>query len=198
MSRRPTVAAVGLLVGVALSGCGAGQQAQVYQQRTAADSTSAQVGDLAVRNVVVLAPTKDRLLARGTDAQVELFVANGGDKPDMLTMASSPDATSTVLLQGAKSVPSVPIPALGLGGPGYTISLHGLTRDLYPVDYVKLTLAFANNGHADLLVPVQSPVDVSSESTDSPARGQAPPSSHAPGSGGNLQSSSSPGPVSTS
>lgn len=199
MIRRPaTLAATGLLATAALSGCGAGQQAQVYQPRTAAAGTSAQVGDLAVRNVFVQAPTSDRLLPRGGDAQVEVYVANESSEPDMLTTAASADATSATLLQGARPVQSMPVPALGVGGPGYTIVLHGLTRNLRPVDYVQLTLSFAVNGHTDLLVPVQSPVDVTSESTDSPARAEppAPPASAAPGSGGDSQSSSAPGPAS--
>jgi copper(I)-binding protein len=173
VSRRPTAAAAAsLLLGVALAGCGAGQQAQVYAQRSTADGTNAQVGALSVRNLLIRAPKTGRILPRGGEAQAEVTVVNNSNRPDLLTMASSPDAASVALMHGAKPVQSMPVPSLGLVGAGYTIALHGLTRDLHPGEYVQLTLAFADNGHTDLLVPVQSPTDMSSQSIKAPVRSQ--------------------------
>jgi len=161
VTRRRLVVAVGVLTVAALSGCGAGQRAAVYQVRTSEDGTNAQLGQVLAANLLVRAPTTGRTLPQGGDAQITGEFVNNSDKPDTLTSVSSADAAAVVLLlHGRTVVPSLAVPPLGVGGLGSTIELHGLRRELHPGDYVSLTLQFAVNGHADVQVTVQSPTDV--------------------------------------
>ena len=160
VTRRRLVVAVGVLTVAALSGCGAGQRAAVYQVRTSEDGPNAHLGQVLAANLLVRAPTTGRTLPQGGDAQITGEFVNNSDKPDTLTSVSSADAASVVLLPGRTVVPSLAVPPLGVGGLGSTIELHGLRRELHPGDYVTLTLQFVVNGHADVQVTVQSPTDV--------------------------------------
>ena len=82
---RPTVgrAAGVVLALVALTGCGAGFEAQTYQERSSADSVNAAVGSIAVRNLSVL-PEGDGVLEAGDDAEVILTLVNVGGDDDRL------------------------------------------------------------------------------------------------------------------
>ncbi len=159
VTRRRLVVAVGVLTVAALSGCGAGQRAAVYQVRTSEDGTNAQLGQVLAANLLVRAPPPGGPCLRAATLRSPGEFVNNSDKPDTLTSVSSADAAS-VLLHGRTVVPSLAVPPLGVGGLGSTIELHGLRRELHPGDYVSLTLQFAVNGHADVQVTVQSPTDV--------------------------------------
>lgn len=157
MNRRPLLAsAAALAATVALVGCGSGQSAQTYKQRTAADSTNTQLGSLALRNLAITAPPGDALLATGGDAVVRGTFVNEGDQADMLVGATSDAATTVALKAGDAAVPSVAVPPNGLSAGDASIVLQGLTRPLRPGDYVTVTLHFARNGRSDVLVPVQA------------------------------------------
>lgn len=159
-SGRPSLAAapaLGLAAAVAvvaLTGCGVGQKAQVYRERTTEDSTNTAVGAIAVRNLAINAPTDGLVLLRGTDAPMTVTFVNVGSEDDTLVSASTPAATSVDIV-GPTS--TVPIPRLSQAPSSYDLVLRGLTRDLPAASYITLTLDFQRNGTKQVLVPVRVP-----------------------------------------
>ena len=158
MSRRTLpVTTVALLATVAaLAGCGAGQSSQTYQPRTAADSTNASVGSLALRNLAIAPPSTGIALLAGGDAVLTGTFVNEADKADKLLSATTDVAPTVELQQAGAVVADIPVPALGLSSGEASLVLRGLTRTLRPGDYVTVTLAFAENGRKDVSVPVRN------------------------------------------
>lgn len=149
---RVTVPAVGVAAALLLGGCGIGQKAQTYQERTVGDATNTAVGSIAVRNIAVLGPRSGVTLTKGSDAQLVFTMVNDGPQDDVLLSASTPAATSVVI---SGPTPRLQLPRLTDADPRYTMTLNGLTRDLQTGEYVDLTLEFQRNGTRSLLVPVQ-------------------------------------------
>ncbi|HEU0102568.1 MAG TPA: copper chaperone PCu(A)C [Mycobacteriales bacterium] len=145
--------AVGLAATLLLAGCGAGQRAEVYQERTVADATNDAVGAIAVRNLAVEAPEEGRVLQQGTDASLVVTLVNKGAEDDILVSATTPAAQS-VRVTGPSA--GVPVPRLGTSSGEYSLELVGLTRDLPTGTYIDLTLNFQRNGTKTMLVPVQT------------------------------------------
>ena len=158
MSRRiPPVPAVALFAtAAALAGCGAGQSSQTYKPRTAADSTNASVGALALRNLALSPPSTGVALLAGGDAVLTGTFVNEADKADMLLSATTDAAPTVQLQQAGAAVTTIPVPALGRSSGEASLVLRGLTRTLRPGDYVTVTLAFAENGRTDVSVPVRN------------------------------------------
>ena len=156
-ARRPRALAAGAVPAVAavllLTGCGAGQRAQVYQERTVADATNDSVGTIAVRNLAVEAPEQGLVLRQGTDAPMIVTLVNEGAEDDVLLSATTPAAAS-VRVVGPTS--SVPVPRLQTSSGAYSLVLTGLTRDLPAGTYIQLTMNFQRNGTKTMLVPVQT------------------------------------------
>lgn len=150
---RTSTVALGLAAGLLLVGCGAGQRAQVYQERTTADATNDSVGAIAVRNLAVEAPTEGRVLPQGSNARLVVTLVNEGGDDDTLTSVTSPAAASVRIL-GPSS--TVPVPRLSSSPGEYSLVLTGLTRDLPTGTYIELTLNFERNGGKTMLVPVQT------------------------------------------
>ncbi len=150
---RGAAPALGVVLALALSGCGAGLKAQTYQERTVADATNDAVGALALRNVHVQSPRGTGTYAVGDDARVLLTIINEGTEPDRLVQAST-DAAASVAVAGpngrATTLTIAPIST----AKGYSLVLRGLTRALRPGEYVNLSLTFQENGTQELLVPV--------------------------------------------
>ena len=158
MSRRtlPVTAVALLATATALAGCGAGQSSQTYQPRTAADSTNASVGSLALRNLAITAPSTGVALLAGGDAVLTGTFVNEADKADKLLSATTDVAPTVELRQAGAVVADIAVPALGLSSGDASLILHGLTRTLRPGDYVTVTLAFAENGRKAVSVPVRN------------------------------------------
>ena len=157
-ARRMASGLLAMATAAAVSACGAGLDAQTYQQRTAAAGVSDAVGSLALRNVSVEAPPIGEEHEVGSDVQLTITVSNDGQEQDALVAASSSAADEVVVLADGKEQ------ALIVGGlestrGRFVIELRGLTRPIRSGDYVDLALRFADNGTAELLVPVASPDD---------------------------------------
>ena len=135
------------------SACGAGLDAQTYQERNNASSSNASTGDLQLRNIAVEAPPSEAGYEIGDDATVIVTVTNRGDEDDRLVEVTSPAAREVVVLAGGSERDMV-VPAKGSTGSAVTLELRGLTRPLRPAEYVELNFRFADNGTAQVLAPV--------------------------------------------
>lgn len=146
----------GLAAALLLTGCGAGQKAQVYQERTVADATNTSVGTIAVRDLAIQAPARGLVLRQGTNATMSVTLINEGGDDDVLQSAST-DAATGVRVVGPTS--SLPVPRLSTASSDYSLELVGLTRDLPTGTYINLTLSFQRNGVKSMLVPVETTPD---------------------------------------
>jgi len=149
---RPAGTAAGLAALLLVAGCGSGQRAQTYQERTVAEATNSAIGDIAVRNIAVMAPPQGTVYPAGSSAPVQLTLVSQGPEDDILVSATSPAASS---VQVTGPTPQLTVPRLGSSDPAYSLMLTGLTRELATSQYVDITLAFQRNGSGTMLVPVQ-------------------------------------------
>lgn len=138
-----------------LTGCGAGFDAQTYQERAVADVTNTAVGALALRGLSV-APGSDGVLRPGDDADVQMVVVNEGTEADRLVEVTSPAAESVDLIEteSGEVVEELEIPSLGTTGGSAGLVLRGLTEELRSGETVELTLRFERNGEVTVIVPV--------------------------------------------
>ena len=173
MLRPRGTASCALVLGLALSGCGAGFEAQTYQERSSADSVNAAVGTIAVRNLSVL-PESDGVLEAGDDAEVRVTLVNNGAEDDRLVEASSPEASSVELLSEGSESSSVDLPRLGTTGNQLGLVLTSLRDDVYAGDVVEVVLRFERAGE----ITLQAPVAVTNEYDDERERSE---NFHVPG-----------------
>lgn len=143
----------GLLV--AVTGCGAGQDPEVYRERATVDAALASVGQLELRNVRIEPPARGEDELSG-EATASLAVVNTGTRGDELVSVSTPAAT-TVDLRGAEgaNLDAVAIPPRSvLGNTDLRIALRSLTAPLRPGQTIEMTFVFRDNGRRTLQVPV--------------------------------------------
>lgn len=154
-ARRAALPATALGAVLALTGCGAGFDAQTYQERTVADVTNAAVGALALRGLQV-SPGSDGVLKPGDDADVRIVVVNESAEADRLVEASSPVAESVDVIEteGGSVVDELEVPALGTTGGSAGLVLRGLSDEVLAGETVELTLRFERNGELTVRVPV--------------------------------------------
>lgn len=159
---------------LALAGCGAGQVTQTDAQVAAIDGASADVQDIALRDVLLSYPENTQgSYPAGSDVPVQFTIVNQGTGADTLTSVSTP-AARQVLVQGNTTVPaSTSVVSNGEagsgGGPAGTrpaspldagemrIVLTGTTRTLRPGQNIDLTFVFRNAGTVTLPVPIGPP-----------------------------------------
>lgn len=94
--------AVGLMA-LGIAGCSAGQVTQTDSIEPAVNGNRGNVGDIALRDVMVAYPESGRYTA-GDDAPLVLTIVNTGGTDDVLTSVTSPAATKVELL-GDTSLP---------------------------------------------------------------------------------------------
>lgn len=152
MSRRTTLAAA-VLAPLLVAGCGSGQDAQTYQERTLGDATNSSVGALALRNIAVLPPPTEGVWEEGSDVPVSVAVINAGSEPDRLVEVTSDVTDDVQVLQTGVFVDALEVPPLG-PAEGYSLLLRDVTRDLVPGRLVTVTFRFEANGEVEVLVPV--------------------------------------------
>ena len=99
------LATCGLAAAFALSGCGAGQISQTATQEPAVNGTSANIGDIALRNIHLRAGQSSDYVQPGRDIEL-IFVAanNSPDEDDKLLSITS--EFGTVTLTGDTAVPA--------------------------------------------------------------------------------------------
>jgi hypothetical protein len=99
------LAACGLTAAVVLSGCGAGQVSQTATQQAAVNGTSANIGQIAVRNAHIRATQTTDYVEPGREAEL-LFVASN-DSPDVNDkLVSITSDLGTVSLTGDTNLPA--------------------------------------------------------------------------------------------
>jgi copper(I)-binding protein len=87
---------------LATSACAAGQRAQTADQKPTLDGTEASIGQLDLRDVAVVAPTKGTFYAPGTGAELTMVIVNVGHSTDHLTSITS----SAITGWGSYSAPA--------------------------------------------------------------------------------------------
>jgi periplasmic copper chaperone A len=156
LPRPARTSALALALGRALTCCGAGFEAQTYQQRQVADGTNAAMGAVGVRNITV-EPGPDRgAHEAGADAEVTLTLANDGSEDDRLVEVSSPDAESVDIVEGddGDTVDSLDLPRLGTTGTAAGLVLRSLTERVSAGEFIEVTMRFERNGELTVMVPV--------------------------------------------
>lgn len=149
----PRLLAVTGLLALALSGCGAGLDAQTYQTRTVGDASNADLGPLAIRNAFVNPPAGGFTYPAGADARGVFRVTNGSPEADTLLEVTSEDAAEVaVLADGAPG--ELEVPAGGSTEESAGFVLRDLAEDLMTGEFVTLTFRFERAGTLDVLVPV--------------------------------------------
>jgi copper(I)-binding protein len=121
---RAATVGVLLLSPVVLSACSAGQTAQTGLEQRDKTGGRAQVGDLAIREVTLAYPDGGSY-ASGSDAELQIAIANDGGQDDTLTGISGDgfsgavftDATSAAALTAAPPSTSAAAPAAATGTP---------------------------------------------------------------------------------
>ena len=95
-----------LVVGLALTGCGAGQMAQTATQQAAVDGASGDAGDdIALRDVLMpSSPNPGGSYPAGSSVPVLATIINSGDEADELVAVTSPMA-GRVQVSGTVRIP---------------------------------------------------------------------------------------------
>ncbi len=106
------LAACGLAVAVALSGCGAGQVSQTATQEPAVNGTSAAVGQIALRNIHLRAAQKTDYVEQGSPVEL-LFVAVNGSPDTNDKLVSVTSDVGTVSISGDSTVPASGVLVVG-------------------------------------------------------------------------------------
>ncbi|RMI29355.1 hypothetical protein EBN03_26215 [Nocardia stercoris] len=169
MRRALAVAALAAGAALALSGCGAGQISQTASQQSAVNGNTADIGQLALRDVRILTPqSADYTNTSGGKAVLAFTVTNqSGSVADQLTSIKS-DLGDVKLTPATVDVP--PLKAVVAAAPGKVaadtgsgdavvlVEISGLHRDVTPGLTYPVTFNFKQNG----TVAVSAPVDAGS------------------------------------
>jgi hypothetical protein len=142
--RRTGLAGAAVLTASALTACGAGFDAQTTQPYQAAEGTNGQTGELAVRNVLVLADEEGKGELYGA-------IVNTGDTEDHLTGIQVGSSQQGVTVSGMRTFTlragqSLMIPPAG----GKPVEVTGAK----PGTMLKLTLVFGDAAPLTATVPV--------------------------------------------
>ncbi|QSB15060.1 hypothetical protein JQS43_01370 [Natronosporangium hydrolyticum] len=171
------MAATSGLLGLALVGCGATQNAATAQDRPSVPGVNVSDEGVSARNVIIeFAPEG---YAVGENAPVRMALINETMEPVQLTSVSSPaaqevtvrDAVTVTLPRPDPEDPAIADPAptdpaaasqeVALGPEGFidvTFELTGLTEELGLAAVVPLTLTFDNGAELSLMAPVAPPL----------------------------------------
>lgn len=181
VARMPVAAVSGLVLGLALAGCGAGQDAATSSARTSIPGVNADDQGVAIRNARV--PFAPQGYPAGADAPVELSVINNGPEPVQLVDQSSPVAGTVTVVSavpvggstgpGGEEPPSGEQPPGGEGPPNggagpqlllapgeavtATLQVAGLREPLTGIGSLPLVLTFDNGAGFTLAVPSAPP-----------------------------------------
>ena len=154
---RPAAALLAGALVLGLSACGSGFQANTYDARNLDDATNTTVGTMALRNVYLASPDEGILHEEGSDAQLQIAIANTGREADTLVDISTDAASDAQILLDGRTLSSLEVPAGGLTDPELQIELTGLTRDLRSGEFFTVTVRFERAGETTFGVPVGSP-----------------------------------------
>lgn len=174
---RLTAAAIGFptAVGLALTGCSAGQHAQTAEKRPAVEGVSADIADLQIRNAYLAAPGDDGKYEAGTEVPLEMVVTStgAGDEITSITVdgeeatvatsgdvareSGGPEGDSDTQAQDTGPGSPMEIPPGGIlivGEDGEATVTATLTDETYPATLIPVTITFSEAGEVELEVPV--------------------------------------------
>jgi len=168
-------AVLGLGAALVLAGCGAGQITQTGGMLPAADGALGQAGSLSVRNAsLVNRDVCEQAYPAGSDAPLQLTIANAGQRDDELVSVSSTNATGAAI-EGQKTVVANSTLTVGASTSALTqvgqanVTLNGLKSVVWPGQLVPVTLTFRDSGSVTLDLPIGSPTKTLSCSTPTSA-----------------------------
>lgn len=159
------LAVVGAVAAVTLTGCGTGQQSQTASQQSAVNGSSANIGDIALRDVRIQADQTGYAIQPGKPVNLLFVVTNQSpDFPDRLLGVSSDIGAVTVT--GDAAVP--PLGTLLVGDPyrqaaaalnavkpaSAITATVALDKPISSGPLSNFTFTFARAGQATLGVPV--------------------------------------------
>ncbi|MGH4023759.1 MAG: copper chaperone PCu(A)C [Pseudonocardiaceae bacterium] len=160
-----------------LAGCGAGQVTQTDAQVAAIDGASADLQNIALRDVLISYPENAQgSYPAGSDVPVQFTIINQGASADTLTSVTT-QAARRVVVQGNTTVPAEmsvassgesesdsaaptsagPVSPLDVGE--LRIVLTDTTRTLRPGQNIELTFVFKKAGAVTLPVPMGPPAE---------------------------------------
>jgi hypothetical protein len=181
----PVLGTLALAAVAALTGCSAGQVTQTSTQVPTVQGASADVGDLALRDIRILYPSGGTY-AEGSTAELALVVTNQGLSEDALievtgeffesatlpagdpTATPTPTATATATAtatpsgdEPAKGGVEAVVPAQGILQFGTsespTIELTDLTEEISVAEVFLVTFVFEQAGEVTVEIPVAAP-----------------------------------------
>ena len=140
---------------LALSACGANFEAQTYQEQSTSVGNNSAVGSIDIRNIAIV-PGSDGTVPKGSDADVQMTLANDSGDDDRLLSASTPAAASVAVVdrRTGTTATDLTIPRFGTTGTQSGLVLRSLTGNLRSGQTVPLTLRFERNGEVTVTVPV--------------------------------------------
>ena len=177
MSSQPrltrVIAVLALAALAALAGCSSGQVTQTARQASTVNGASAEVGDLALRNIQIIFPTTGAY-NEGDTARLAMTVVNRTIAQDRLLEVTgdfferasvpsddteSEDTESDDTEAEASVETAIPAEAGVLFGTSDSppIELEDLTERLIPAQTVSITFVFETAGEVTVEVPVANP-----------------------------------------
>lgn len=161
---------IGLAAGMAacgliLSGCGAGQIAQTANQESAVNGTSANVKEIALRNVHLQAVQESDFLEPGTTVQLMFVAANNSTETDDRLTALTSDV-GEVTLSGNSVVPAGKALVVGvpdgqaefspMGSTTPTTAEVALSKPITNGLTYNFTFDFEKSGRVTVAVPISA------------------------------------------
>ena len=148
MSRSPrrvaSVAVAALALGASISGCAAGFDATTSRSYAPSNGSVASVGDIRIRNVVLVQSVDGRL------TEVYATFVDNGNTADQVTGIRIAAAGEVKLPNGPITVPAMG--KVDLGPSGERVFADGLTLVLGHVYTITFSLAHAGEAHLSALV----------------------------------------------
>ena len=157
-ARRIGLGIVAIGATLLMSACAAGQHAMTSEEIAGIDGQTADVGQIALRDIVIAPPTGGSY-GIGTDAPLTFVVVNNGTTDDQLRSISSTAFSSVT--QTSIAVQSGQAVQVGMSASGPTALLRGLTAEaagedkgLFPGESIPVTFTFQRAGSVTTQVPV--------------------------------------------
>lgn len=175
MSPRRSFGAL-VLVAVAATACGAGQNTETDKERGTPYIAQASIGSIAVRGIrVVLSDTATNANASATTPQAFLMATliNRSTKTDQLTGASVAGTSVTPVGGSISSIALAPQQVVQIGDPdlGFTgpaLGVGALKQGLATGTTTTVTFTFQNAGTVTVDVPIMTSSDVGTTASAAP------------------------------
>lgn len=184
MKRRVLSSSVlGLGAALVLAGCGAGQITQTSTIQPAADGALGQAGSVLVRNATLAnRDVCEQAYPAGSNAPLQLTIANTGPRDDALVSVSSANAAGAAI-EGQKTVVAGSTLVVGSAneanalagakaGVGQAkVTLNGLKSNVWPGQTIPVTFSFRDSGSVTIDLPIASPTKTLSCPPPTPGAG---------------------------